>query len=126
MNLKTLFILFAVVGIIFGLGSLLIPEQFVSSYGVSLGEPGMWVARYFGATLIGFSVVSWNVRNLQIGEPRNAIVLGFFIGNLISLVVAILDVIDTAGNWMDWINLIVNLFFTLGFGYFRFINPAKT
>ena len=126
MNLKTFLILFAVIGLIFGLGSLVFPDQFISSYGVSLGEPGKWVARYFGATLVGFSVLSWSVRNLQTGETRNAVVLGFFVGTLISLVVAIFDVIDAAGNWMDWINLIVNLIFTLGFGYFRFINPSKT
>ena len=126
MNLKTFFILFAVVGVIFGLGSLIIPEQFVSSYGVSLGEPGKWVARYFGATLIGFGVLSWGVRNVTQMDTRNSIVLGLFLANLIGLAVAIFDVIDAAGNWMDWINLIVNLFFALGFGYFRFMSPNKS
>jgi len=125
MKLKTLLTIYAVIGLLFGLGFLLVPEQLISSYAVSLGEPGKWVGRYFGATLIGISILAWSVRNVPYGEASKGIILGLTVGNLLGLIVGIFDVIDAAGNWMDWLNLLVYLFFTVSFGYFQFVKAAK-
>ena len=120
MKLKTLFTLYAVVGIIFGVGFLLFPDQLVSSYGESLGDAGTNVARYLGATFIGISVLTWSVRNAPPGEARRGIVLGFFVANAIGLIASVVDALDAEGNELDWLTVAIYLIFFVGFGYFRF------
>jgi len=126
MKLKTLFTIYALVGIIFGLGFLLVPDQVISSFGEILGDSGRWVTRYLGATYIGISVVVWSARNASKGEALKAMVLGFFVGNIICLIASVFDVMDAEGNALDWLTVVVFLFFSVGFGYFQFVKPASS
>jgi hypothetical protein len=121
MKLKTLFTIYALVGIIFGLAFLLVPDQAISSYGESLGDPGRNVTRYLGATFIGLSILAWTVRNETKGQGLWSIVLGFFVASAIGLVVSIFDVMDAEGNVLDWLTVVLYLFYTISFGYHQFI-----
>ncbi len=107
----------AVLAVVFGLGFILAPAWTMSSYGVTLEVPAQWMGRYFGSALIGIGVLTWLARNAESGEGLRAVILGNLVGAVLGLVVAILDAITGVGNALVWLNVMIYLFLTVGFGY---------
>ena len=124
MNLKILFIINAVVAALFGLVFVLMPEDALAQYGVKLmPKAGILVARLFGCTLLGIAVISWLAQSLGASDIRSAIVLGFFVIDVVGFVVSLLAQLDGVVNNLGWSTVAIYLLLGLGFGYFRFINP---
>lgn len=124
MKLSTFMPIAAVIALVFGLGFILAPAGVMSLYGVTLDAAGQWVGRYFGSALIGIGIVNWQARNATQGEALRAIVLGFFVLSLTGLVVVILDRFIGSGNALAWLNVVIYLFLTAGFGYFQFVKTV--
>jgi hypothetical protein len=126
MKFSTFMIIAAILGLIFGLGFILFPVQLMDSYGVTLSEGGVWVSRYLGSAFIGIGLVAFFARNAGHSEALGAIVLGNFVLSVTGLVVAFLDSLLGSGNALTWLNVVIYLFLSLGFGYFQFIKPVRS
>jgi hypothetical protein len=96
----------------------------MAMYGVTLDESGLWLGRFLGSAFIGIAVVSWFARNAAQNGAMRAIVLGFFVLSITSLIVAVLDGLYGSGNNLVWSTVVIYLFLALGFGYFQFTKPA--
>jgi len=125
MNLRNLFILSAVVGLVFGLGFLIFPDQLLQLYGVELSEAGLYVGRLMGAVFIGVGVITWQARYSNDSLARRAIVAGLFIDFLLGLVVSVMMMFSGLVIALGWSTVIIYLFFTLGYGYFQFIKREE-
>jgi hypothetical protein len=106
---------------VYGLGFILIPNQFLSLYGVELNEPGIFVARYFGSALLGVAVTWFTARKAKSIE---AMTKGGLLGGLVlgatGLIVALWDALAGPANSFIWINPVLYAFIAIGFGYFYF------
>jgi hypothetical protein len=128
MKASYLFILNAVIALIFGLAFVLIPEQTTTLYGVDLGEGGIFIGRLFGAALLAFAVVTWLVRNAADSPERQAIILGLFVGDVVGFVASLLAQLAGVSNALGWSTVAIYLILAVGFGYLRFIGepgPAE-
>jgi hypothetical protein len=121
MSLKTVFTANAVVALVFGLLFLIVPGTGTGIYGAELSDAGLLVTRLFGATVLGYCVLTWLARNAEESEARNAIVTSLFIGWGIGFVVALIFQIQGVINIYGWVNVALYLLFTLGYGYFQFV-----
>jgi hypothetical protein len=126
MKFSTFMVIAAVLGLIFGVAFILFPAQLMASYGVTLSEGGLWVSRYLGSAYIGIGLVTFLARNAGHSGALGAIVLGFFVLSVTGLVVAFLDSLLGTGNALTWLNVVIFLFLTLGFGYFQFVKPVRS
>ena len=120
MKLKSLFIFNAITVIIFGVGSVLAPQVFVSLFGATLNPAGMLMMRYGGAWLIGIGLLAWFARNAADSEARRAIVLAFMICYSIAFVLALLSQLAGVLNALGWGTVVLNLLLAIGYGYFQF------
>src|SRR5437868_9042518 len=108
----------AVVTLVYGLGFLLIPDQVLSWYGInSLPAAGILTARLFGSSLLGYAVLFWLAREAEDSEARRGVVTGAFASTLIGLAVSVLAQLASVTNSLGWLNVVVYLLLTLGFGY---------
>jgi hypothetical protein len=122
MNLKVLFIINAVLALLFGLAFVLIPGDTLAQYGVKLmPKAGIYAARLFGATLLGIAVISWFAQSLGTSEIRSAIILGFFVVDAVGFIVSLLAQVDGVVNNLGWTTVAIYLLLGVGFGYFRFM-----
>ena len=121
MSLNVLFTLNAIVGLLFSLGFLIVPEQLISLYGATLSPVGVIVARLFGALILGFIAILWLARDSGESEARRAIVTGGFVGWGVGFIVTLVGQFSGVVNNLGWVNVILYLLFTLGFGYFQFM-----
>jgi hypothetical protein len=124
MKRSTFMAIAAVVAAVFGLGFILAPAWTMSSYGVTLETAGQWMARYLGSAFIGIGVLTWLAKNAEPSEGLRAVLLGGFVTCVLGLVVAVLDALSGLGNALVWLNVVIYLFLTVGFGYFQFVEPA--
>ena len=121
MKLSYLFVVTAVVSVIFGLAFLLVPGPTLAIYDIELSDAGLMVGRLFGAALLTFAVLSWLVRNAEPSEERQAILLAFFIGNGVGFIVSLLGQLAGIANGLGWGTVAIYLILALAFGYYRFM-----
>ena len=126
MKLKTLLVIKAIVCLVFGALFVLVPGPLMSIYGVTLGAGGMLVARLYGASLLGNLVLTWCVRNEAESEALRAILLALVVYDAVGFVVALVAQFSGVMNALG--GLIVALYgvLTLGFGYFRLMEPSDS
>ena len=68
------------------------PVQTIGMYGGdTVGGQFKYVAQLFGSALLAFGMISWWARNSRESIARNAIVLAFFIGDLIGFVISLVN-----------------------------------
>ena len=120
-SLNLLFTINTIVGLVFALGFLILPEQLISFYGASIEPATVYVARLFGALILGFITILWFARNSDESEARRAIVMGGFVGWVVGLIAALLGQFSGAVNNLGWVNVVIYFLFSLDFGYFLFV-----
>ncbi len=125
MNLKTLFVFSAIVTLAFGILFIIIPTQLYSWYGISSGMALNYMGGLFGAALIAIGLISWLARGVSASDARKAIVLSFFIADLIGFIIALIAQLNNVVNSLGWLTVALYFLFTLGFGYFSFSKPKS-
>jgi hypothetical protein len=121
MKLNTFMTITAIVAIIFGLGFILVPEPSLKPYGTTTDLTGLFLGRYFGASLIGIAFITWLTRNAPASATRKGLLAGLFVTMVLGFVVALYDKFAGAGNALIWLNVAIYFLLGVGFGYFAFM-----
>jgi hypothetical protein len=125
MNLRNVFIVNAVLGIIFGLAFLLMPAQTTALYGVDLTEGGLFVTRLLAAEFITLGILAWLVREMEASATRQTIVMAYFISNTLGFLVSLYAQLTGVVNGLGWTTVIIYLLLALAFGYFQFMRQPQ-
>ncbi len=120
MKLSTVFSVTAVITFIFGVAFILAPVATISLYGSTLEGVGVFIARYFGAALLGFAFLAWLNRN----TTSKGVPVGFFAGMVLGFVVALYDAFAGTHNALVWMNVVIYLVLGAGFGYYSFMKAT--
>ncbi len=120
MKFKTLMIIKATVCLVLGISILISPEFVYSVFGAVLSAAGVFVAREYGASLIGNMFLTWFARNAEESETRRAIILGMFFYNTIGWIITLVAILMNVLVPVAWLAFAIYLFFSVGFGYFMF------
>jgi len=126
MKLKVLFIITAIVAIVFGVIFVIIPAQLYSLYGIESGAGLNYMGQLFGAALIGIGLISWQSRNAADSDARKAIIFSFFIADGIGFVVALIGQLNEVLGSLGWLTVAIYFLLSLGFGYFQFSRPSSS
>lgn len=126
MKLSNLFLITAIVAFLFGLLFVFIPATALSWYGIQLSAAGVFIARLLGAAFLGFGIISWMVRNSGGSDAVRAIVLAFFVSDLIGFILSLLYQLQGLANALGWTTVAIYLLLGLGFGYFYWMRPAAS
>ncbi len=123
MKFKTIMVIKAIVCLAFFPIMLFIPEQFFTLIGVTFGAGAAFLARIYGATLVGNMLLCWFGQNAEKGPVRQAIVLDAFFYDLIGFIAVMIFYFNGTLNSLGLGAGIIYLFLTVGFGLFLF--PKK-
>ena len=115
---STVMVIKAAVCLAFGVLLLAVPDALLSLLGVTTNAGGIFMAREYGAALIGNLLLTWFARNAGPSITLRAITLALFVYDLIGFVVALVATLSGVMNALGWFIVVVYLFFTLGFGYY--------
>jgi hypothetical protein len=125
MKLSVLFMINAVVAILFGLGFVLAPATVLSFYAVELPSAGLYIARLLGCAFIGFGIITWILRNEAEGSGAvRGVLLGLWVSELLGFVFSLYYQLQPVANNLGWLTVALYLLLGLGFLYFYFKKPA--
>jgi hypothetical protein len=119
MKLKTLLAINAVLAALFGVLFVLFPTQIMNMYGFTIDTPMRLMVQLFGASSLGYAVISWQARNYET-DARRMLVLGLFVGYAIGFVIVVIGQFSSVANAMGWLNVALYFLLAAGFGYFQF------
>ena len=122
MKLSNLLTVKAVVSLIFGIASVLSPAALMSLFGPTLDSAGVFTAQLAGVSLIGIGLICWFNKNAD-SQILSGVILALFVADAIGFLVILMGQLAGQMNALGWINVAIYLAFTLGLGYFRFLNP---
>ncbi len=120
MNHKMVFTVQSVFFFLAGLLLLLIPAPLFADLGVVLDAGAVGLARSFGATVIMAGVIAWTARESASSTARTAIVLGFFVGNLLMALVGAFNILTGAVGTLMWAGVAAWALLALDFGVIYF------
>jgi len=125
MKLSVLFLITAIVSFIYGVAFIVVPEWSLGLYGVTPDTVGQFLARYLGASFLGFTALTYLARNSAASDARRALVLGMFIATLLGLIVGVWDAFAGMANNLVWLTVAIYLLLALGYGYFGFVKTGE-
>lgn len=125
MKLSHLLIINAVIAIVYGLSYELAPTAILSVYGVTQGPGEIFLARLFGAALIGIGLLTWFARNISDSKTQRAVILSMLVYDIIGAVVALHSTVTGTMNAVGWTGVVIFLFLALGYAYFQFMKPSS-
>lgn len=126
MKLSVLFIITAIIAIVFGVVFVIIPEQAYSLYGIESNMMLNYMGQLFGAALIAIGLIAWGSRNAADSDARKAIIFSFFIADTIGFVIALIGQLNQVVNAVGWTTVIIYLLLALGFAKFQFSKEKAT
>lgn len=126
MNLRKLFSINIPISIFFGGTCIFLPNWFLSLYGVDLTPQGAFMTQLAGAAYIAFAVLAYQARSSESKDFRLALALALFIQDSIGAVISTYVQMTGIFNILGWSTVLVYLFLAIGYGYFRFLKPAKS
>ena len=128
MKLSVLFIITAIIAILFGVVFVIIPGPVYSVYGIESNMMLNYMGQLFGAALIAIGLISWRSRNAADSDARKAIIFSFFIANTIGFVVALIAQLNEVVNAVGLTTVAIYFLLALGFAIFQFSNekPAQS
>ncbi|MCU0377371.1 MAG: hypothetical protein MUC78_03845 [Bacteroidales bacterium] len=116
--MNTLFLVYLIVEVIFGIGFLFVPDLMMSPMGVTLDEQSMTFARLLGTLIISIPVLMFFVRKSASTEFRRGVVSSVFTYLLLSTILLLITQLKGLMNSMGWGIVFLHMAFMLWFGYF--------
>jgi hypothetical protein len=115
-GLKTTFLVHLIVGAIFGLVYLLIPDWFGNLVGWPVKDP--FVYRLLGAALLGITSTSWFAYKATAWESVKIVVQMEIIWTILGTLVTLGGIFMVGLPVMAWLNAIILAAFAVAFTYF--------
>ncbi len=126
MSYKLLFILSAIVAMIFGLGFLFVPNRALPLFGTTEQYVStITAARFFGFALFGLGLVLWFAKDASDEKVQRGLGMANLVISVVGLAMSLYA--SLAGNAVirtnAWIPIILFLLSGLGYGFMLFYKP---
>ena len=118
--IKNLFMLQALVDVLFGIPLIFATASLLSLYGLSTDRTGTYVGQFLGGTFIGLAWLSWFARTWPEGEPRQVLIRASFIASGLGLVISLIFQLGPGSTASTWVFVVLTAIFTVGWGYFSY------
>lgn len=126
MSYKVLFILSAIVAVIFGLGFLIVPDRALPLFGTTEQYAStVFTARFFGFALFGLGLVLWFAKDVTDAKIQRNLGVANLIISVVGLAMSLYA--SLAGNAVlrtnVWALIVLFLLGGLGYGFMLFMKP---
>jgi hypothetical protein len=126
MKLNTVFLAAAILGVVFGLFTLMVPAAFITLQGLT-ASLGLGIAlRGIGAAYLGYAALNWMARGWTDRTARRGAAIANLVGFGLTAVVTLYAITSGVGAPVPgWVNFALQVLIALGFAYFIFLKPAE-
>jgi len=126
MSYKLLFVLSAIVAVIFGLGFLIVPDRALPLFGTTEQYAStLFAARFFGFAMFGLGLLLWFAKDVMDANVQRNLGIANLVISVVGLVMALYATM--AGNAVIrtnvWVPVVLFLLAGLAYGFMIFLKP---
>lgn len=126
MSYKVMFVLSALVALIFGLAFLFVPDIALTQFGTTDAvEATRWASRFFGFASFGLGLVLWFAKDVADEKIQKNFGVAMFVVSIVGFVLSIFG--SMAGNAVirvnAWAPIALFALSGLGYGFMLFLKP---
>jgi hypothetical protein len=114
---RTLMMVAAADGVLFGLGSIMLTDLVLSVFGASTDEFGRATIRQQGGIILGYGIVAWFLRDLDAGAVRRGAIVGVVVSFALTAILATIVVASGLVNALGWIVVVIHAVVALGLAW---------
>ena len=119
MKLSTFAIIITILAAAFGLAFIIMPAQLGTFYGISQNAGGLWLSRYFGASLVFIAMIYWSYSSVTPAAKSWPKLLIFsIIYDVIQLILTVMALLSGVGNSNGWSTVVLYALLIIGSVYF--------
>ena len=125
MSYKVLFVLNALVALVFGVAFLVVPTRSLEFFGTETYEATVLMTQFFGTGLISAGLLLWSVRDVADTKIQRGIGWAQLISLIVGLVVNVIGISPASGviRLNGWITVIVYVVLALCYAFMLFMKP---
>src|SRR5213593_110933 len=117
---KNLFMLQALVDVLFGIPLVFATSTILSLYGLKTDTTGTYLGQFLGGTFIALAWISWSARSWPDDAARRVLVRAGFVASAIGLVVSVIFQLGPSSNASTWVFVALTAIFAAGWGYYSY------
>ena len=131
MKLRYVFVLNAIVSLIFAVGFLLAPKTMLTLFHLSVGSTVSFnasinfVTQLLGAALIAHGLLSWFAGGMAEANARRSVATSLFVFEVIGFALSLLGMLSKIMSVTGWVLVGLFLLFALGYAYFLFVKQSE-
>ena len=118
-----MFILNALVALVFGIAFLVVPTMALQQFGVDEYASTKLVLQFFGTGLLAVGLLAWFAKNISDEAAQKGLVLALFISSLAGLVMSVIGMATGTVRTLAWLAIVIYLVFTLAYAFLLFLKP---
>ena len=118
MSVKTFLTVISLIGLLFGIGELLVPDKVAAIYGVQTSPGAAMMSRFFGVALLAWAMISWFARDFHDESDLRHVLAPSALASSAGVVVAAMATMAGTMNALGWFPVLIFLFGALGSLYF--------
>jgi hypothetical protein len=123
MSYKVLFILNALIALVFGLAFLVVPTMALQQFEVDEYASTKLVLQFFGTGLLTIGLLAWFAKNVSDAGIQKGMGIGMLIGSLAGLAMSMVGVANGLIRNFSWLPMVIYGVFALGYGFMLFLKP---
>jgi hypothetical protein len=123
MSYKVIFVINALIAIVFGIAFLVVPTIALKQFGVDEYASTKLVLQFFGTGLLTIGLLAWFAKNVTDASVQRGMGVAMLIGSLAGLVMAVIGVATGAVRILGWLAIVLYAVFVLGYGFLLFLRP---
>jgi hypothetical protein len=123
MNLRTFFVINAVVALVYAIGLILAPAAMNATYGLTTDAGLQIISRFFGVELLILGVLSWLAKDFTGANARPILISGL-VGNVVGTLVALMGTLGGVMGSLGWSAVLIYLLLGLAHAYFLFMKTS--
>lgn len=130
MNYRIMFMVNALVAVLFGLGFLFFPARVLGLFRTETFVSTILISRFFGTAMLALGLVLWFAKDITDESIQKGISIALLVGAVAGLIVTALGTF--ASNAViranGWLAMLIYVLFGLGYAYLLFMNrsPSST
>ena len=118
---KVLFVLNAIVVVVFGLFLVIMPEMGLSQFAMTARVQEIFMTRVIGAALAALGILLWFAKDADEALQKKFSIAAL-IGTVLGLIVTVMGVFSMVKGY-GWVAIIVEVVFALGYSFVLFLQP---
>jgi len=123
MSHKLMFVVTAVVSLVFGLAFLIVPDMTFKQFGVDTYAATVLTGRFYGTALVALGLVLWFAKDIQDAAAQTGLGIALLISMALGLIVNIMGIASGIIRTNGWITIIIYVLLALGYAFLIFLKP---